>query len=96
MVSFNEPWGFVKNSRDEKGLLESWRQGLDFLGWATRFKFFRKHVMTFPGIAALLIPSPDSHTGMGFLIKEADAQVTKRETELSQGLYPEQPDFMQQ
>ncbi|KAK8090472.1 cytochrome P450 monooxygenase [Apiospora hydei] len=44
MVSFTEPWGFVKNSRDERGLLAEWRSGLDFFGVAGRWQTFRRHL----------------------------------------------------
>jgi len=95
IFTFNEPWGFVENSRDERGLLASFRRDLDFIGWSQRFTFFRDHIMKIPGLAGLLTPKPDSHSGMGYLIKEAGIQVNNRERNISQGLYPEQPDFLQ-
>ncbi|PQE19206.1 cytochrome P450 17A1 protein [Rutstroemia sp. NJR-2017a BBW] len=95
IFTFNEPWGFVENGRDEKGLLASFRRDLDFIGWSQRFTFFRDYIMKIPGLAGILMPQPETHSGMGFLIKEAGIQVTKREKDLSQGLYPEKPDFLQ-
>lgn len=95
-VSFNQPWGFVKNSRDERGLLAHWRETLDFLGFTARFTFFRKHIINLPGLASWLLPQPNSHSGMGFLMYEADRAITQREHEVSQGVYPEEPDFLQQ
>jgi hypothetical protein len=94
--TFNEPWGFVKNGRDERGILTSFRRDLDFIGWSQRFSFFRDHVMRLPGLARLLTPQPDSHSGIGYLIKQAGIQVNDREKSISQGLYPENPDFLQQ
>ena len=96
MVSFNKPWGFVKNSQDERGLLHSWREGLDFVGFTARFTFFRKYIITIPGIDTWLLPKPTNNVGMGYLLKEADSAIKKREYEISQGLYPEKPDFLQQ
>lgn len=95
MFSFNQPWGFVKNSRDERNLLSSWRAGLDFLGFAARFTFFRKHIIHLPGLAAWFLPRPSDHSGMGYLMEQADNQIRNREYEISQGLYPENPDFLQ-
>ncbi|GME41126.1 hypothetical protein CBS470a_001953 [Neofusicoccum parvum] len=56
MLSFAKPWGFIRNSRDERNILSSWRRGLNFL------------------------PSTDNSTGMGYLMSQADAQVTERES----------------
>lgn len=92
---FNQPWGFVKNSRDERALLQNWRKGLDFVGFTARFTFFRKHILNIPGIGALVLPKPDTKSGMGYLIFEADRAITEREDEISQGIYPEEPDFLQ-
>ncbi|KAF7892409.1 uncharacterized protein EAF01_010489 [Botrytis porri] len=95
VFSFNQPWGFVKDSRDERGLLHSWREGLDFIGFSARFTFFRKHVLNLPGVASWALPKPSIQRGMGHLIHEADRAITQREYEISQGIYPEKPDFLQ-
>ncbi|PQE23646.1 cytochrome p450 17a1 protein [Rutstroemia sp. NJR-2017a BVV2] len=89
--TFNEPWGFVENSRDERGLLASFRRDLDFIGWSQRFTFFRDYVMKLPGLAGLLIPKPEIHSGMGYLIKEAEQA---REGTFA-GIVSEKPDFLQ-
>ncbi|TGO41587.1 hypothetical protein BHYA_0019g00160 [Botrytis hyacinthi] len=96
VFSFNQPWGFVKDSRDERGLLHSWREGLDFIGFSARFTFFRKHILNLPGVASWALPKPSIQRGMGHLIHEADQAITQREYEISQGIYPEKPDFLQQ
>ncbi|KAF7883706.1 uncharacterized protein EAF02_005626 [Botrytis sinoallii] len=95
VFSFNQPWGFVKDSRDERGLLHSWREGLDFIGFSARFTFFRKHILNLPGVASWALPKPSVQRGMGHLIHEADHAITQREYEISQGIYPEKPDFLQ-
>ncbi|TGO53175.1 hypothetical protein BCON_0128g00020 [Botryotinia convoluta] len=92
---FGQPWGFVKNSRDERDLLHHWRESLDFIGFAARFTFFRKYIINIPGVASWVLPEPSSKRGVGFLIHEADRAITQREYEISQGLYPEKPDFLQ-
>lgn len=96
MLSFTEPWGFVKNSRDERGILTSWRLGLDFFGFVGRFTFFRNYVMTIPVFNLWLLPKTSNDSGMGWLMAQADKQVTNREKELQNGIYPDRPDFMQQ
>lgn len=95
MLSFTQPWGFVRNSRDERNMLASWRNGLDFFGFASRFRFFRNHIMTVPGLNMWLLPKTSDNTGMGFLMSEADKQVTRRESGIQVGLYMDRPDFLQ-
>ncbi|KAF7914933.1 hypothetical protein EAE99_010354 [Botrytis elliptica] len=95
IFSFNQPWGFVKASRDERGLLHNWRETLDFIGFTARFTFFRKYILSLPGVASWALPEPSSQHGMGYLIHEADRAITQREYEVCQGLYPEKPDFLQ-
>ena len=96
MLSFTNPFGFVKNGRDERRVLTSWREGLDFFGFAGRWKFFQKHIINLPGFASLILPSMTDETGMGWLIAEANRQVDQRESEMSKGIVQEKPDFMQQ
>jgi hypothetical protein len=96
MLSFTEPWGFVKNSRDERGILTSWRKGLGFFGFVSRFTFFRNYVMKVPVLNIWLLPKTSNDSGMGWLMAQADKQVTDREEELRNGIYPDKPDFMQQ
>ncbi|OCL10020.1 cytochrome P450, partial [Glonium stellatum] len=95
MFSFTEPFGFVKNSRDEHHILQSFREGLPFFGFACRFKFFRNHIIKIPAVAALLLPKPSDRSGMGWLISEANKQVTQREIAIEQGTYHGKPDFLQ-
>ena len=96
MISFNQPFGFVRNSRDEKLILTNWRQGLDYFGFVGRFRFFREHVMKWPYFSTWCLPSMSNDTGMGYLMCEADRQVTQREKQVEEGTYKaKQPDFMQ-
>jgi hypothetical protein len=95
MLSFTEPWGFVANGRDERGLLESWRQGLDIFGFVGRFAFFRNHIMRVPVLNTWLLPKTSDDRGMGYLMSEADRMVTKREQDEASGLTPDKPDFLQ-
>jgi len=96
MLSFTEPWGFVENSRDERGVLTSWRRGLDFFGFVGRFTFFRNYIMSIPGLNLWILPKTSNETGMGYLMSEGDKIVTKREKEMEKGISIEKPDFLQQ
>ena len=96
MVSFTTPFGFVKNSRDEKLILTNWREGLDLFGFVGRFKFFQKYVMNMPGIGHLILPKITDPHGMGWLMGEAMRQISTREQENGKGIVPEKPDFLQQ
>ncbi|OJD40783.1 cytochrome p450 monooxygenase [Diplodia corticola] len=95
MLSFSEPWGFVRNSRDERNMLRSWRDGLDFFGFVGRFRWFRDVVMkTRWGLYFLPTVSDDS--GMGFLMSQADKQVSERERRIEdEGFTQQKPDFLQ-
>jgi len=95
MVTFTDPWGFVKNNRDERGMLKSWREGLDFFGFVSRFTFFRMQIMRIPVLNIWLLPKGNAGSGMGYLMSQADKQVTEREEQLQNGIYPERPDFLQ-
>ena|SRR5205085_4221383 len=96
MLSFTDPWGFVKNSRDERGVLTSGRKGLDFFGFVGRFQFFRNYIMNVPGLNMWLLPKASNKSGMRWLMSQGDKQATDREQELSHGIYRARPDFMQQ
>jgi len=95
MVSFSEPWGFVKNERDERGVLTSWRKGLWFFGFAGRFTFFRQYIMSIPGLNLWLLPKTSNESGMGWLMAQADREVTQREKEMREGVYRDRPDYLQ-
>ena len=97
MFSFTNPWGFINNQRDEHGLLGAWRHGLNFFGFAGRWEFFRNHIMRIPKLNTWLLPHTTDSRGMGYLMCEADREVTVRESEMKNGSkHLEQPDFLQQ
>ncbi|OQV09709.1 hypothetical protein CLAIMM_13801 [Cladophialophora immunda] len=94
MISFTEPWGFVRNSRDERGILGSWRKGLPLFGFAGRCNSFRK-ILSIPGIGEKFLPSATDKDGFGYLMNWADKEVSRREEKLGDGLTSDQPDFLQ-
>lgn len=97
MISFTEPFGCVTNQRDVKDILVNWRKGLDFFGFVGRFRFFRERVIKLPVVGLWFLPSMSNESGMGWLMCEADRQVTQREKVIRQeGFGGEEPDFMQQ
>lgn len=100
MVSFGKPWGFVGNSRDEYGILKSWRHGLTYFGFSSRFRFYRDVVLKNSVLSPWLIPSTDDDIGMGYLVQQADKQLKQREKDIEDfgDIYTddEKKDFMQQ
>lgn len=96
MISFSQPFGCVRNQRDEKSILSNWRKGLDFFGFVGRFRFFREKVVKLPVIGNWFLPSISNESGMGWLMCEADRQVSERERLIAEKGFDGKPDFMQQ
>ena len=96
MISFTEPFGCVKNQKDEKDILSNWRKGLDFFGFVGRFRFFREKIVKLPVVGLWFLPSMSNENGMGWLMCEADRQVTDRENGNAEKGFSGKPDFMQQ
>lgn len=95
MVSFTDPWGFVTNSRDERNMLASWRRGLFSFGFVNRFRWLRDRV-TRVWWGHLFLPSTSDDVGMGYLMAQADRQVSERERRMEEEAFTqEKPDFMQ-
>jgi hypothetical protein len=95
MISFSEPFGFVKNQRDEKAILENFRKGMDAFSFVGRWRFLREEVLRLPFIANMLLPSEKDTSGLGWLIGEAHRQVERRERQNAEGLEGK-ADFLQQ
>ncbi|KAK3372119.1 cytochrome P450 17A1 [Podospora didyma] len=96
LVSFSEPWGFVEHGRDERGILQSFRDGLVFFGFAGRFRGLRETVLKHPPLAKFLLPKVDDEGGNGFLMWQADRQVAERERRIEdEGFEQEKPDYLQ-
>lgn len=96
MIAFTEPFGSVKNQRDEMHLLENWRKGLPFFGLACRFQFFRERILKLPVIGLWFLPAISNESGMGWLMCEADRQLSAREQQNAESPFDGKPDFMQQ
>ena len=95
MISFTHAFGCVQNQRDEKDILQNWRHGLLWFGFATRFRFFRECIIPLPVVGLWFLPSVSNDRGMGWLMREADRQVTQRER-LGDEKPDGTPDFLQQ
>ncbi|KAH7067132.1 cytochrome P450 monooxygenase-like protein [Paraphoma chrysanthemicola] len=95
MVSFTEPFGSVKNQRDEKDILGNWRKGLRFFGLLGRFRFFRERIVKIPIIGLWFLPTVSDDSGMGFLMARAEQEVTARENQNEDKIVSGQPDFLQ-
>lgn len=96
MISFTSAFGSVKNQRDEMELLKNWRKGLTFFGFASRFRFFRETVLNLPVVGMWFVPAISNDSGMGWLMCEADRQVTRREIQIAEKSFHGDPDFLQQ
>jgi hypothetical protein len=96
MISFGEAFGCVKNQRDEKRILENWRKGLVLFGLLTRFRFLRDVLIPKTFIGKLILPKAAEEEGMGWLMAEADRQVTERERAMTEDGLEGKKDFMQQ
>ncbi|KAK3688935.1 cytochrome P450 17A1, partial [Podospora appendiculata] len=95
VVSFSEPWGFVKNDRDEKHILESWRKSLDVWGFVGRFGWLRENVFK-SSLSVYLLPKTDDDDGMGYLRGLADRLVTERERQIEEERFSQdKPDILQ-
>lgn len=95
MISFTNAFGCVENQRDEKEILTNWRKGLDFFGFVSRFRFFREHIIKLPVVGLWFLPSMSNDSGMGWLMCEADRQVSTREKQNAEKAFDGKPDFMQ-
>jgi len=95
IISFTQPFGSVENQRDEKYLLTNWRKGLTFFGFSGRFRFLRERILRLPILGVWLLPTTSNDYGMGWLMGEADRQVTVREQQNKEKPYDGRPDFLQ-
>ncbi|KAJ4395038.1 hypothetical protein N0V91_011104 [Didymella pomorum] len=81
MVSFTEPFGCVQRQEDVREILKNWRLGLSFFGFACRWRWFRDVVLQLPVVGLWFLPKVENGSGMGWLMCEADRQVSVREEE---------------
>ena len=95
MISFSEPFGNVENQSDERELLKNFRKGLPFFGFSGRFRFFRENILSLPFLGPLLLPSTTDTYGNGWLMGEADRQITAREKQNAEKKFEGRPDFLQ-
>ncbi|KAJ4379986.1 hypothetical protein N0V86_004293 [Didymella sp. IMI 355093] len=79
MVSFTDPFGCVERQEDVRDILKNWRLGLSFFGFACRWRWFRDVVLQLPVVGLWFLPKVKNGSGMGWLMCEADRQVSVRE-----------------
>ncbi|KAH9907041.1 cytochrome P450 [Xylariomycetidae sp. FL2044] len=100
MLAFSEPWGFIRNGRDERSFLKSWREGLNYFGLAGRWKSYRDYILKSPTLAPYFLPKVSDKFGVGYLAFHADQQVTLREQKMAEadangGWRMDNPDLLQ-
>lgn len=64
-IAFGSPFGAVEKQRDEKKILENWRDGLGLFGFAGRSRTFR-NILNMPYIGSLFLPKTSNSHGMGW------------------------------
>lgn len=99
MVSFTTPFGCVERQEDVRDILKNWRLGLSFFGFTSRWRWFRDVVLQLPVAGMWFLPKIESGSGMGWLMYEADRQVSVREevnaADEKKGSLEGRKDFMQ-
>jgi cytochrome P450 len=97
MVSFTTPFGCVETQTDVRDILKNWRLGLSFFGFAVRWRWFRDVVLQLPVVGLWFLPKVENGRGMGWLMCEADRQVSVREehSEKEKKVGEQRKDFMQ-
>jgi hypothetical protein len=95
MISFGVPFGSVRNQRDEKDILGNWRKGLPFFGFVGRCRFFREDIIKLPKVGLMFLPMTSNASGMGWLMCEADRQVSAREEQMKEKAPENNSDFLQ-
>lgn len=66
------------------------------MAFALRCRSFGLYVLNMPVLGAFLLPKSSKAVGMGWLICEADRQVTRRETQIVEKPFDSPQDFLQQ
>ncbi|KAF2742544.1 cytochrome P450 [Sporormia fimetaria CBS 119925] len=99
MIAFGEPWGCVERQDEYRGIIRNFRKDLDFVGLTMTWEFLRDRILhsnlLAPLISRFALPNEKTQAGMGFLIREADRQVTAREKQNKEKEFEGQPDFLQ-
>ncbi|KAK8087398.1 hypothetical protein PG994_002372 [Apiospora phragmitis] len=83
MVLFTTPWGFVRNDRDERGMLHAWRAGTGLFGLAVRWRFLREVVLGSRLMRDYLLPKLTDEWGNGWLMAQGMREISNRHGRLS-------------
>ncbi|KAK7947847.1 cytochrome P450 [Apiospora aurea] len=81
MVLFTKPWGFVKNDRDERGMLHAWRVGTSLFGLAVRWRFMREVILS-SKLKDYILPKMSDEWGNGWLMAQGAREISDRHTKL--------------
>lgn len=94
-IVFTEPWGFLANDRDERGLIRAWRDGLALFGLSQRWRFLREVILPSP-LGPHVLPRDSDETGNGWLVTQANREIAERERRMEMGEpRPDPPDMLQ-
>ncbi|KAI7779521.1 hypothetical protein LA080_000805 [Diaporthe eres] len=94
-IVFTQPWGFLANDRDERGLIRAWRDGLALFGLSQRWRFLREVILPSP-LGPHVLPRESDETGNGWLVTQANREIAERERRMEMGEpRPDPPDMLQ-
>lgn len=82
-VLFTQSWGFVKNDRDERGMLQAWRDGMGLFGLAVRWRFMREVILS-SKLKDYLLPKLSDEWGNGWLMAQGAREISDRHARLQQ------------
>lgn len=95
MIAFSEPWGFIADKTDQRQILRTWRKGIFSLSFVTRFRWLRDRVSR-AWLGSYFLPKPGDKIGLGYVMGQAEKQLTERERRIEEEMYSQEyPDFMQ-
>lgn len=80
-VLFTEGWGFVRNDRDERGMLQAWRDGVGLFGLAIRWRFLRDVVLA-SKLKDYILPRLADDKGNGWLMTQGAREISNRHRQL--------------
>ncbi|KAK8076972.1 cytochrome P450 [Apiospora saccharicola] len=84
-VLFTKSWGFVQNDRDERGMLQAWRDGVGLFGLATRWRFMREVILS-SKLKDYLLPKLSDDKGNGWLMGQGAREISNRHSSLQKSM----------
>ncbi|KAK8009452.1 cytochrome P450 [Apiospora marii] len=80
-VLFTKGWGFVQNDRDERGMLQAWRDGVGLFGLAIRWRLLRDVILN-SKLKDYILPQLSDDRGNGWLMTQGAREISNRHGQL--------------